>query len=140
VRGVTRPRTLKGASLASLRRLSTKCPTSAFLISVPPSHKSRKSSRARFSTLFSCAIRRAALAWYCAIKNVHFRWCYTCACHDRWTVMASVCLPRNYTERENSDFGRYCVGKSCTSILMLIAVTRRSKKGTGRRMGLKRRR
>jgi hypothetical protein len=42
--------------------------------------------------------------------------------------MASVCLPRNYTERENSDFGRYCVGKSCTSILMLIAVTRRSKK------------
>jgi hypothetical protein len=28
--------------------------------------------------------------------------------------MASVCLPRNYTERENSDFGRYCVGKSCT--------------------------
>jgi hypothetical protein len=102
VRGVTRPRTLKGASLASLRRLSTKCPTSAsaFLISVPQSHKSRKSSRARFSTLFSCAIRRAALAWYCAIKNVHFRWYYTCACHDRWTVMASVCLPRNYTERE----------------------------------------
>jgi hypothetical protein len=129
VRGVTRPRTLKGASLASLRRLSTKCPTSAFLISVPQSHKSRKSSRARFSTLFSCAIRRAALAWYCAIKNVHFRWYYTCACHDRWT-----------TERENSDFGRYCVGKSCTSILMLIAVTRRSKKGTGRKMGLKRRR
>ncbi|KAH0812552.1 hypothetical protein GEV33_010238 [Tenebrio molitor] len=111
VRGVTRPRTLKGASLASLRRLSTKCPTSAFLISVPQSHKSRKSSRARFSTLFSCAIRRAALAWYCAIKNVHFRWYYTCACHDRWTVMASVCLPRNYTERENSDFGRYCVGQ-----------------------------
>ncbi|KAH0819102.1 hypothetical protein GEV33_003689 [Tenebrio molitor] len=71
----------------------------------------RKSSRARFSTLFSCAIRRAALAWYCAIKNVHFRWYYTCACHDRWTVMASVCLPRNYTERENSDFGRYCVGQ-----------------------------
>jgi hypothetical protein len=140
VRGVTRPRTLKGASLASLRRLSTKCPTSAFLISVPQSHKSRKSSRARFSTLFSCAIRRAALAWHCAIKNVHFRWYYTCACHDRWTVMASVCLPRNYTERENSDFGRYCVGKSCTSILMLIAVTRRSKKGTGRKMGLKRRR
>jgi hypothetical protein len=110
-------------------------PTSAFLISVPQSHKSRKSSRARFSTLFSCAIRRAALAWYCAIKNVHFRWYYTCACHDRWTVMASVCLPRNYTERENSDFGRYCVGKSCTSILMLIAVTRRSKKGQEERWG-----
>jgi hypothetical protein len=45
--------------------------------------------------------------------------------------MASVCLPRNYTERENSDFGRYCVGKSCTSILMLIAVTRRSITITG---------
>jgi hypothetical protein len=45
--------------------------------------------------------------------------------------MASVCLPRNYTERENSDFGRYCVGKSCTSTLMLIAVTRRSKKISG---------
>jgi hypothetical protein len=136
VRGVTRPRTLKGASLASLRRLSTKCPTSAFLISVPQSHKSRKSSRARFSTLFSCAIRRAALAWYCAIKNVHFRWYYTCACHDRWTVMASVCLPRNYAERENSDFGRYCVGKSCTSILMLIAVTRRSKKRDRKKDGV----
>jgi hypothetical protein len=51
--------------------------------------------------------------------------------------MASVCLPRNYTERENSDFGRYCVGKSCTSILMLIAVTRRSKKGQEERWGLK---
>jgi hypothetical protein len=45
--------------------------------------------------------------------------------------MASVCLPRNYTERENSDFGRYCVGKSCTPTLMLIAVTRRSKKISG---------
>jgi hypothetical protein len=104
-RGVTRQRTLKCASLASPRRLSTKCPTSAFLISVPQSHKSRKSSRARFSTLFSCAIRRAALAWYCAIKNVHFRWYYTCACRGRCTVMASVCLPRNHTEREYSDFG-----------------------------------
>jgi hypothetical protein len=69
-RGVTRPRTLKCASLASPRRLSTKCPTSAFLISAPQSHKSRKSSRARFSTLFSCAIRRAALAWYCAFPVV----------------------------------------------------------------------
>jgi hypothetical protein len=50
--------------------------------------------------------------------------------------MASVCLPRNYTERENSDFGRYCVGKSCTSILMLIAVTRRSKKGDRKKDGV----
>jgi hypothetical protein len=50
--------------------------------------------------------------------------------------MASVCLPRNYTERENSDFGRYCVGKSCTSILMLIAVTRRSKKKDRKKDGV----
>jgi hypothetical protein len=50
--------------------------------------------------------------------------------------MASVCLPRNYTERENSDFGRYCVGKSCTSILMLIAVTRRSKKRDRKKDGV----
>jgi hypothetical protein len=50
--------------------------------------------------------------------------------------MASVCLPRSYTERENSDFGRYCVGKSCTSILMLIAVTRRSKKGDRKKDGV----
>jgi hypothetical protein len=50
--------------------------------------------------------------------------------------MASVCLPRNYTERENSDFGRYCVGKSCTSILMLIAVTRRSKKEDRKKDGV----
>jgi hypothetical protein len=50
--------------------------------------------------------------------------------------MASVCLPRNYTERENSDFGRYCVGKSCTSILMLIAVSRRSKKRDRKKDGV----
>jgi hypothetical protein len=50
--------------------------------------------------------------------------------------MASVCLPRNYTERENSDFGRYCVGKSCTSILMLIAATRRSKKRDRKKDGV----
>jgi hypothetical protein len=50
--------------------------------------------------------------------------------------MASVCLPRNYTERENSDFGRYCVGKSCTSILMLIVVTRRSKKKDRKKDGV----
>jgi hypothetical protein len=50
--------------------------------------------------------------------------------------MTSVCLPRNYTERENSDFGRYCVGKSCTSILMLIAVTRRSKKKDRKKDGV----
>jgi hypothetical protein len=50
--------------------------------------------------------------------------------------MASICLPRNYTERENSDFGRYCVGKSCTSILMLIAVTRRSKKRDRKKDGV----
>jgi hypothetical protein len=81
VRGVTRPRAQKCVPLASPRRLSTKgrnATTFAFLIPAPQSHESRKLSRARFSTLFRCAIRRAALAGYCAIRNVHFRWYYTC--------------------------------------------------------------
>jgi hypothetical protein len=48
--------------------------------------------------------------------------------------MASVCLPRNYAERENSDFGRYCVGPDVNCRNSQV------KKRTGRKMGLKRRR
>jgi hypothetical protein len=94
------------APLASPRRLSTKCPTSAFLIPAPQSHKSRKLSRVRFSTLFSCAIRRAALAWYCAIKNVHFRWYYTCAVSRQVYRHGVGLFTSIYIDREISDFGR----------------------------------
>jgi hypothetical protein len=100
--------------LGGSRRNAT---TSAFLIPAPQSHKSRKSSRARFSTLFSCAIRRAALAGYCAIKNVHFRWYYTCAVSrqvyrhgvglftSKFTDREVGLFTSKFTDREISDLG-----------------------------------
>jgi hypothetical protein len=101
---VTRPLTRKCVPLASPRHLSTKC-HDAFLIPAPQSHKSRKLSRARFSTLFSCAIRRDALAGYCAIKNVHFRWYYTRAVSRQVYRHGVGLFTSNFTDREISDFG-----------------------------------